>query len=289
MQKAGNIKKLRPVQTQRRPGFERKLKPQPIFDLPNKPGTGKLLNKVALITGGDSGIGKAIAVLFAKEGADVVIAYLKEHTDAKRTAQYIKDKYNKQCLLVPGDISREAHCKKVISRVIKSYNRLDILINNAAVQYESHSLQNLDTQQMLKTFKTNIFPFFWLTKAALPHLKNGSSIINTSSVTAYRGSALLLDYSTTKGAIVSFTRSLSANLIKKGIRVNGVAPGPVWTPLIASGFNGEKNAHFGSESPMGRAADPIEIAAAYLFLASDDASYISGQFIHPNGGEIING
>lgn len=289
MQKGNEKKQLRKPQHQQRPGIEKKLTPQPIFDYPDKKGTNKLHGKIALITGADSGIGKAVAVLFAKEGADIAIAYLNEHKDARDTAWIIQKKYNKKCLLIPGDLSSEKHCKTVIKKVVKEYKRIDLLVNNAALHYENKSLEDLTTRELLKTFGTNIFSFFWLTREALPYMKKKSSIINTASVTAYRGSGGLIDYAATKGAIVSFTRSLSANLVKKGIRVNGVAPGPIWTPLIASSFPGKKVAQFGSDVPMGRAGEPAEIAPAYLFLACDDASYITGQFLHPNGGEIING
>jgi NAD(P)-dependent dehydrogenase (short-subunit alcohol dehydrogenase family) len=219
----------------------------------------------------------------------VAIAYLNEHEDAKNTASIIKDRYRKQCLLIPGDLSKENHCKKVAQKVAKEFDRIDVLVNNAALHYENKTLEDLTTKELVKTFSTNIFSFFWLTRESLVYMKKGSCIINTASVTAYRGSGGLIDYASTKGAIVAFTRSLSANLVKKGIRVNGVAPGPIWTPLIASSFSKEKVAQFGSEVPMGRAGEPVEVAPAYLFLASDDASYITGQFIHPNGGEIING
>ena len=289
MQKGSEKKQLRKPQHQPRPGIERRLKPQPVFDYPEKKGTGKLRRKIALITGADSGIGKAVAVLFAKEGADVAIAYLNEHKDAKDTKSIIENIYHRKCLLIPGDISNERHCKSVVKKVIKEYERIDILINNAALHYENKTLEDLTTKELLRTFGTNIFSFFWLTREALPYMKRNSCIINTASVTAYRGSGGLIDYASTKGAIVSFTRSLSANLANKGIRVNGVAPGPIWTPLIASSFKGKKVAEFGSEVPLGRAGEPAEVAPSYLFLASEDASYITGQFIHPNGGEIING
>lgn len=289
MQKGHKTKQLRKPQHQQRPGIEKKLKPHPIFDYPDRPGRNKLQGKIALITGADSGIGKAVAVLFAKEGADIAIAYLNEHRDAKDTKVIIEKNYNRRCLLIPGDLSNERHCKTVIKKIVKEYKQIDILVNNAALHYENKSLENLTTRELLRTFGTNIFSFFWLTREALPHMKKNSCIINTASVTAYRGSGGLIDYASTKGAIVSFTRSLSANLAKKGIRVNGVAPGPIWTPLIASSFKGKKVAEFGSDVPLGRAGEPVEVAPAYLFLASDDASYITGQFLHPNGGEIING
>jgi NAD(P)-dependent dehydrogenase (short-subunit alcohol dehydrogenase family) len=289
MQKAKKKRQARPPQHQPRPGIEKKMKPLPVFDYPENPGSHKLAGKIALITGGDSGIGKAVAVLFAKEGAEVAIAYLQEHADAKDTANYIRDHYGKKVLLVPGNLGKERHCATVVKKVIREYGRIDILVNNAALHYENKTLEDLTTRELLKTFETNIFSFFWLTREALPFMKKNASIINSSSVTAYRGSGGLIDYSSTKGAIVSFTRSLSANLAGKGIRVNGVAPGPVWTPLIVSSFSGKKVAQHGTDVPLGRAGEPVEIAPSYLFLASDDASYITGQFIHPNGGEIING
>jgi NAD(P)-dependent dehydrogenase (short-subunit alcohol dehydrogenase family) len=289
MQKANRSKQLRKPQHQPRPGIERRLKPRPVVDFSERKGSDKLKGKVALITGGDSGIGKAVAILFAKEGADIAIAYLNEHTDAKDTKVIIEDRYNRKCLLIPGDLSKESHCKTVIKKMASEYKRIDILVNNAALHYENKSLADLTTKELTKTFGTNIFSYFWLTREALPYMKKGSCIINTASVTAYRGSGGLIDYASTKGAIVSFTRSLSANLVKKGIRVNGVAPGPIWTPLIVSSFKGKRVAEFGSDVPMGRAGEPAEVAPSYLFLASDDAGYITGQFIHPNGGEIING
>ena len=265
------------------------MKPLPVFDYPEIKGSNKLENKSVLITGGDSGIGKAVAILFAKEGADVAISYLNEHRDARETKQIIEAQYGRRCLLLPGDISKEKHCAAIVKKSLATFGHIHILVNNAAIHYENKTLEKLTTREFLKTFGTNIFSFFWITKALLPSMKKGDCIINSSSVTAYRGSAGLIDYASTKGAIVAFTRSLSSSLVKKGIRVNGVAPGPVWTPLIPSSFKGKKTAQHGSDSPMGRAAEPVEIAPAYLFLASQDASYISGQFLHPNGGEIING
>ncbi len=289
MQKGEKKRQVRRPQHQPRPGSEKKLKPQPVVDYPEKPGTNKLKDKIALITGADSGIGKAVAILFAKEGARIAIAYLNEHKDAKDTSSIITEKYSGDCFLIPGDLSKEGHCKSVIRKVIKEYGRIDILVNNAALHYENKSLEDLTTNELLKTFSTNIFSMFWLTREAIHYMKKNSCIINTASVTAYRGSGGLIDYASTKGAIVSFTRSLSANLVKKGIRVNGVAPGPIWTPLIASSFPAKKVAEFGSDVPMGRAGQPAEVAPSYLFLASDDASYMTGQFLHPNGGEVVNG
>jgi NAD(P)-dependent dehydrogenase (short-subunit alcohol dehydrogenase family) len=282
-------KNLRKPQSQNRPGKESRMSPAPVYDDPAKKGSGRLSNKIAVITGGDSGIGRAVAVLFAKEDADVVIIYLNEHDDAKEVKTEIENVYGRQCLLISGDLSKEAFCKKAISKAVKHFGQIDILVNNAAIHYESKSLEEISTAQLMKTFSTNIFSTFWVTKAALPHMKKGSSIVNTTSVTAYRGSPELMDYASTKGAIVGFTRSLSSNLIEKGIRVNAVAPGPIWTPLIASSFKPAKVAQHGSAAPMKRAGEPVEVAPAYLFLASDDASYITGQVIHPNGGEIVNG
>lgn len=289
MQKGSIKKPVRPPQHQARPGLEKKMKPLPVFDYQGIKGNHRLKNKIALITGGDSGIGKAVAVLFAKEAATIAIAYLKEDKDAKETQQYIEENYGRRCLLIKGDLSREVNCINAVKKTIKQFGRIDILVNNAALHYENESLEKLTTKELIKTFETNIFSFFWITKTALPYMKKGSCIINSSSVTAYRGSGSLIDYASTKGAIVSFTRSLSSNLAKKGIRVNGVAPGPVWTPLIASSFKAKKVAQHGSDVPMQRAGEPAEIAPSYLFLASSDSGYMTGQFLHPNGGEIING
>lgn len=279
---------LRPKQSQNRPGTENKMSPLPETNPISYPKEGKLKDKVVLITGGDSGIGKAVALLFAKEGADIIIAYLNETNDAKQTKKEVET-FSRKCTLIKADLSKESQCKKVIEKTIKIYKKIDILINNAALHWESASLEEISTEQLLRTFQNNFFSYFWITKYALAFLSRGSSIINTSSVTAYRGSAHLIDYSATKGAIVSFTRSLAANLVDKGIRVNAVAPGPIWTPLISSSFSPKKNSEFGSDSPMKRAGMPNEVAPSFLFLASEDSSYITGQVIHPNGGEIING
>lgn len=289
MQKANPKKPLRKPQHQPKPGIEKKMEPRPVFDNPLKPATGKLKGKIALITGGDSGIGKAVAILFAKEGADIAIAYLNEHTDARETKDIIEQQYKQKCLLIPGDLSMERHCTSTVRKVINQYERIDILVNNAAIHYQNPTLEELSTAELRRTFETNIYSFFWITKASLPHMKEGSCIINTSSVTAYRGSAALMDYSATKGAIVSFTRSLASNLMERGIRVNGVAPGPVWTPLIPSTMPAKKTAKHGSDAPMGRAGEPVEIAPCYLFLACEDSAFMSGQFLHPNGGEVVNG
>jgi NAD(P)-dependent dehydrogenase (short-subunit alcohol dehydrogenase family) len=284
----GAKKPVRKKQQQQRPGKESKMDPEPIFDRPEQKGSGKLRDKIALITGGDSGIGRAVAVLFAKEGAHVAISYLNEHEDANLTRHHV-GKYGGRCLLIPGDVSKENHCKKVVEKTVREYGRLDILVNNAALHWAAENLGDISTKQLITTFSTNIFSYFWITKYALPHLKKGSCIINSSSVTAYRGSATLIDYASTKGAIVAFTRSLASNLADKGIRVNGVAPGPIWTPLIPSSFDGKRVAQHGSDVPMKRAGEPVEVAPSYLFLAGEESSYMTGQFLHPNGGEVING
>lgn len=281
-------KKIRPQQKQPRPGLEKNMDPIPKTDPIKYPIEGKLKNKVALITGGDSGIGKATALLFAKEGADIVIAYLSETKDAKQTQKEV-EAYSSKCTLIKGDLGKENHCKKVIETALKNHKKIDIIVNNAGLHWEAESIEDISTEQLSKTFQNNFFSYFWITKYAMPYLKKGASIINTSSVTAYRGSPKLIDYSATKGAIISFTRSLSANLAEKGIRVNAVAPGPIWTPLISSSFKPKKNSEFGSDSPMKRAGMPNEVAPCFLFLASEDSGYISGQVLHPNGGEIVNG
>ncbi len=278
-------KKIRTPQKQKRPGLESKMQPKPQAERDIKPL--KLKNKVALITGADSGIGKAVAILFAQEGADIALAYLNEKSDAQDTKERI-EAYGRKCVLLEGDIAKESVCKRIVYKAHKEFGQIDILVNNAAIHYESKSLEDIETPQLMKTFSVNIFSMFWITKSVLPHMKKGGVIINTSSVTAYRGSPHLIDYSATKGAIVSFTRSLSENLISKGIRVNGVAPGPIWTPLIPSSFNKSRVAKHGSDVPMKRAGEPAEVAPCYLFLACEDSSYITGQFLHPNGGEVIN-
>lgn len=286
MQKQEKPKAVRKPQSQARPGQQHRMNPLPKTQ-PASNSKGKLYGKTALITGGDSGIGRAVAVLFAREGATVAITYLNEHTDAKETKRLVEE--HTQCLLLPADLSKERNCRTVVTKTVQTFGQLDIVVNNAALHYESKTLEDISTAQWIKTFNTNVFPYFWITQAALKHLKKGGCIINTSSVTAYRGSDTLMDYASTKGAIVSFTRSLASNLAKKGIRVNGVAPGPIWTPLIASSFKPSKVSTFGSDVPMGRAGEPAEVAPSYLFLACDDSSYMTGQFLHPNGGEIING
>lgn len=263
------------------------MRPRPQSEDPNYRGSGKLFGKVALITGGDSGIGRAIAYAFAKEGARIAIVYLDEHRDAKETAEGVKN-HGQDCLLIAGDVGRESFCKIAVQKTVAHFGRLDILVNNAAEQHPQESLGKITEDQLHRTFRTNVYAYFFMAKAALPHLKRGSSIINTTSVTAYRGSDHLLDYSASKGAVTAFTRSLSQTVVDKGIRVNGVAPGPIWTPLIPATFPKERLATFGKQTPMKRAGQPSEVAPSYVFLASDDSSYITGQIIHPNGGSIIN-
>lgn len=275
-----------PEQNQQQPGDEYRMQPTPEIIRDNYNGSGKLLNKVALITGGDSGIGRSVAVHFAREGANIAIVYLNENEDALETKKLV-EKENRKCLILSGDLKKEEFCQEIIQKTISEFKKIDILVNNAAVQFPKEDIQEISFDQIQETFETNIYPYFYVGKEALKHMKEGSCIINTTSVTAYRGSEHLLDYSSTKGAIVSFTRSLSKMLAKKKIRVNGVAPGPIWTPLIPATFDDVSD--FGQDTPMGRAGQPSEVAPAYVFLASEDSSYITGQVIHVNGGEIIGG
>ncbi len=284
-------KPIRPAQEQPEPGLQSEMTPRPRVARRGYKGSGKLEGKVALITGGDSGIGRSVAVLFAREGADVTIVYLNEHSDAQETVRLVEEE-GRRCVALAGDIGNvgeEDFCRTAVDETISKLGRLDILVNNAAEQHPQESILDISPQQLERTFRTNIYGMFFMTQAALPHLGEGSSIINTTSVTAYRGSPQLLDYSATKGAIVSFTRALAHQLVEKKIRVNGVAPGPIWTPLIPSTFPGEKVEKFGSDVPMGRAGEPDEVATSYVFLASEDGSYFTGQILHPNGGEIVNG
>lgn len=278
-----------PAQHQnQKPGIEAMMNPRPLFDDPQYIGNGKLQGKVALITGGDSGIGRAVAVAYAKEGADIAFVYLNEQADAEETTKRI-EALGRRCLSLAGDVGDEGFCQNVVNEVIKTFKRIDILVNNAGEQHVQTSLLNISSAQLERTFKTNIFSFFYMARAALPHLQAGASIINTASITAYKGDEQLIDYSASKGAVVSFTRSLSESLVKQGIRVNGVAPGPIWTPLIPSSFPAAEVATFGSTTPMQRAGQPMELAPVYVFLASNDSSYMSGQILHVNGGTVING
>ena len=286
-QQSGQDTPQRAQQQERQPGIEAEMTPRPKAVDGRQRGSGKLVGKVALITGGDSGIGRAVAVAFAREGADVTVSYLDEHQDAEETKRLVEAE-GRRCVLVPGDIGDEELCLSAVRRTVDELGRLDILVNYAAEQRTTSSIEEISTEQLERTFRTNIFAMFHLTKAALPHLGEGSTIINSTSVTAYRGSASLLDYASTKGAIVAFTRSLSLQLVERGIRVNGVAPGPIWTPLIPATMPPDKVEQFGSQVPMGRPGQPEEVAPSYVFLASDDASYFSGQILHPNGGEVVN-
>jgi NAD(P)-dependent dehydrogenase (short-subunit alcohol dehydrogenase family) len=279
-------KQLQPPQEQdRQPGRERPMRPRP-KSRPLVEGSGRLKGKVALITGGDSGIGRAIARAMAREGAKIAIAYLEEHTDAEDTVKLVEEEGSK-AIKFAGDIGDEDFCREVIDGTVKEYGGLDILVNNAAEQHEIDDIAKIDRKQIERTFRTNIFSFFYMTKFAVPHLKKGASIINTTSITAYEGHKTLLDYSATKGAIVTFTRSLSLALVDKGIRVNAVAPGPIWTPLIPASFDAKKVSQHGSSAEMERAGQPNEIAPCFVFLASPEASYITGQVLHANGGVIV--
>ncbi|MGO5012092.1 SDR family oxidoreductase [Niallia sp. Sow4_A1] len=278
-----------PQHQEQHPGLEHTMEPKPISENPYYQASGKLKDRVAIITGGDSGIGRAIAYAYAKEGADVVISYLYEHQDAQETKSRI-EQIGRKCLLVPGDLQQEKMSYTVVQQAVHHFGKIDILVNNHGVQFIQQSILDITAEQLDVTFRTNIYSFFYMTKACLPHLKKGSSIINTTSLAAYQGNQELIDYSATKGAILTFTRSLSQSLLDKGIRVNGVAPGPIWTPLIPSSYSAEKVATYGTDTskpPMKRAGQPFEVATSYVFLASDDASYMTGQILHPNGGTIV--
>lgn len=279
-------KSLPAQQQKKQPGDEYRMTPEPEMIRADYSGSGKLKGKIALITGGDSGIGRSVAIHFAKEGANVAIAYLEETQDAKKTKALV-EKEGAKCLLIKGDLKKEAFSRNIIKKTVNTFGSLNILVNNAAMQFTAKTPEAILIKNLKTTFETNIYPFFFTVQEALQHLKKGDCIINTASVTAYRGSAHLLDYSSTKGAIVTFTRSLSTMLVAKGIRVNGVAPGPIWTPLIPATFQKDEVAKFGKDTPMKRAGQPSEIGPAYVFLASEDASYITGQIIHINGGELV--
>lgn len=277
-----------PQHQNQQPGVESQMNPRPNSEDSTYKPAGKLNGKTAIITGGDSGIGKAVAITYAQEGADVMIVYLNEHEDAKDTKQRV-EQMGGACHLISGDITDERYCQQVIDETLQQFGKIDILINNAAEQHPQNSIIDITAEQLERTFRTNVFSCFYLIKAALPHMKPGSSIINTTSITAYKGSKQLIDYSATKGALLSLTRSLSLSLAQQGIRVNAVAPGPIWTPLIPSTFNANQVSTFGSDTPMQRAGQPEELAPSYVFLASDDSSYMSGQVLHINGGTIVNG
>ncbi|HYD31489.1 MAG TPA: SDR family oxidoreductase [Azospirillaceae bacterium] len=270
------------------PGHQDEMTPQPSTDRPEYRGSGKLRDKVALITGGDSGIGRAVAVLFAREGAKVGIVYLNEDEDAEETRRLVGQE-GQPCTVLRGDLGDEAMCRRAIERMVEEHGRIDILVNNAAEQHPQTKLEDISAEQLERTFRTNIFAYFYMAQAALPHMKEGSAIINTTSVTAYKGNPMLIDYASTKGAIVAFTRSLALAVANRGIRVNGVAPGPIWTPLIPSTFPEDKVETFGADVPMKRPGQPDEVAPCYVFLASADSSYMSGQVLHPNGGSVVNG
>jgi NAD(P)-dependent dehydrogenase (short-subunit alcohol dehydrogenase family) len=281
-------KQKQPPQAQaHQPGSEEAMNPQPDF-MPRHPGSGRLDGKVALITGGDSGIGRAVAIAMAREGADIAIVYKDEHEDAQKTVQLVEAEGRKAFALA-GDVGDEGFCRKAVQTALDRLGHLDILVNNAAEQHTCDDIAEMPDGQVERTFRTNIFSQFYFVKAARPHLKQGSAIINTTSITAYRGSPELLDYASTKGAIVAFTRSLATALVEDGIRVNAVAPGPIWTPLIPASFDEERTASHGASAAMKRAGQPNEVAPCYVFLASDDASYMTGQVLHPNGGTVVNG
>lgn len=277
-----------PKQMQEQPGKEQKMNPEPEIIRDSYKGSEKLKGKTALITGGDSGIGRSVAVHFAKEGANVSIIYLAEDEDAQETKKLV-EKAGGKCLIIEGDLKEESFCKEVVQKTVKEFGGLNVLVNNAAMQFPKDNPEEVTSEQLHTTFETNIYPYFYTVQEALKHLNEGDSIINTTSVTAYRGSSHLLDYSSTKGAITAFTRSLSKMLTDRKIRVNGVAPGPIWTPLIPASFDEEQVAEFGKKVPMGRAGQPSEVGPAYVFLASEDSSYITGQVIHVNGGEVVGG
>lgn len=284
-----DLPKTFPAQHQaNQPGMENEMTPLPIFDDPCYKGSNKLKDKVALITGADSGIGRAVAIAFAKEGAKVIISYLNEQVDAEQTKTCI-ERYGGTCALIMGDLCSETFCKQLVENVVQQFGTLDILVNNAAVQFPQNSLEAITKTQLETTFDVNLFSMFYITQGALKHMKQGSCIINTTSITAYEGHDKLMDYASTKGAIVAFTRSLSQSIINQGIRVNAVAPGPIWTPLIVSSFSKEEVSQFGKNTPMKRAGQPFELAPTYVYLASNDSSYVSGQVLHVNGGTIVGG
>ncbi len=279
---------LPPQEQPKQPGLQGDMHPEPRTSRPEYRGSGKLEGRCAVVTGGDSGIGRAVVVAFAKEGADILFTYLDETADAEETRRLVAQ-IGRRCVGMAGDLGSEAHAREVVRRAMQEFGRIDVLVNNAAEQHPQKALEDIDSAQLERTFRTNFFGMFNLTREALPSMGQGAAIINTTSVTAYRGSSHLIDYASTKGAIVAFTRSLSAAVVDRGIRVNAVAPGPIWTPLIPASFKAEEVATFGASVPMKRPGQPEEVAPCYVFLASEDASYMTGQVLHPNGGEIING
>lgn len=281
-------KGLPPQHQDRQPGRRSRMRPVPESDGRAYRGSGKLEGRRAVVTGGDSGIGRATAIAFAKEGADVAIVYYDEHEDAE-SARRLVEAEGRRCVSIAGDLGEEDFCREVVDKVVRAFGGIDVLVNNAGEQHVVADFAEVTAAQVERTFRTNIFSMFFLTRAALPHMPEGAAIVNSTSVTAYRGSPHLIDYAATKGAIVAFTRSLSNNLAPKGIRVNAVAPGPVWTPLIPASFPAEHVESFGSHEPLGRPAQPGEIAPCYVFLACDDSSYMTGQVLHPNGGEVVGG
>ncbi|WP_026105203.1 SDR family oxidoreductase [Halalkalibacterium ligniniphilum] len=277
-----------PQEQKRQPGLEEEMNPKPLYENPHYEGSNKLNEKVTLITGGDSGIGRAVALAFAKEGAHISIVYFDEHKDAEETKMLVEEKGVK-CLLISGDVGDERFCHEAVKQTIDTFGQLDVLVNNAAEQHFQERIEDISSAQLHRTFQTNIYSYFYFIQAAMPYLKEGSSIINSASIVAYQGQPVLMDYAATKGAIVALTRSLSQNLVSKGIRVNGVAPGPIWTPLIPASFPAEYVESFGTDTPMGRPGQPAELAPAYVYLASNDSTYVSGQMIHVNGGNVVNG
>jgi NAD(P)-dependent dehydrogenase (short-subunit alcohol dehydrogenase family) len=276
-----------PQEQKRQPGKEHEMKPRPESQVAEYLAAGKLRDQVALITGGDSGIGRAVSVAFAKEGADVAVVYLNEREDAQETRRLVEEQ-GRRCLLIEGDVGDSQFCRDAVTQTVDEFSRLDILINNAAEQHPVQEFEEITDEQIHRTFQTNIFAHFYLTREALPHLGSSGRIINTTSITAYQGNPRLIDYSATKGAIVAFTRSLAVALVKRGIRVNGVAPGPIWTPLIPASYPADHVSEFGGDTPMGRPGQPDEVAPAYVFLASNDSSYMTGQTLHINGGRFVS-
>ncbi len=278
-----------PAQHQaKQPGTEQEMTPEPEVIDPGYRGSGKLYGRRTLITGGDSGIGRAVAVHFAREGADVAVVYLDEHDDAEETKRWVEEE-GRQCVLIAGDVGQKAFCQEAVEEAVEALGGLDVLVNNAAVQFVQEDIEDIPEEQIERTFRTNIFAMFFMVQAARKHLGEGGAIINSASITAFRGKEVLMDYAATKGAILAFTRSLSQNLVAEGIRVNAVAPGPIWTPLIPASFSAEEVEQFGQSTPMGRAGQPAEVAPCYVFLAAQDASYMTGQTLHPNGGQIVGG